>query len=64
MLYLRLLKALGIGREGKLVRVERTEEVVDLLERNQSRIVLPRHLYWRCYPLLGARSSDRRVVIV
>lgn len=64
MLYLRLLKALGIGREGKLVRVERTEEVVELLERNESRIVLPRHLYWRCYPLLGTKSSDRRVVIV
>jgi hypothetical protein len=64
MLYLRLLKALGIGREGKLVRVERTEQVIELLQRNETRVVLPRHLYWRCYPLLGTRTADRRVLIV
>ncbi|MGQ0545557.1 MAG: glycosyltransferase [Betaproteobacteria bacterium] len=64
MLYLRLLKALGVGRGAKLVRVRRMEQVLEILERDSADVVLSRQLYWRCYPLLGARLPGSRVLIV
>jgi hypothetical protein len=64
MLYLRLLKALGIGRGTRLVRVQRMEQLLEILERNPADVVLSRQLYWRCYPLLGARLPGSRVLIV
>ena len=64
MLYLRMLKALGIGRGAKLLRVRRMEEVVRILEQSHASTVLSRHLYWRCYPLLGARKADDNLVII
>jgi hypothetical protein len=62
--FLRMLKALGIAPGAKLVRIHRTEEVVELLKRNDRSIVLPRQLYWRCYAVLGSRLSAERLAIV
>ena len=64
MLFLRILKALGIARGMKLLRVGRMEEVVRILEEKRENVVLSRHLYWRCYPLLGARQPRDHVLIV
>jgi len=62
--FLRMLKGLGIAPRAKLVRIHRTEEVVELLKRNDRNIVLTRQLYWRCYAVLGSRLSAERLAIV
>jgi len=62
--FLKMLKALGIAPGAKLVRIHRTEEVVELLKKNDSSIVLTRQLYWRCYALLGSRLSAERLAVV
>jgi len=46
------------------MRVRRMEEVVRILEQSHASTVLSRHLYWRCYPLLGARKADDNLVII
>ncbi|HEX6266443.1 MAG TPA: hypothetical protein VFZ81_06055, partial [Burkholderiales bacterium] len=64
IIFLRMLKALGIAPRANLVCVERAEDVVELLRQNACSIVLTRQLYWRCCTLLGSRLSGERLAIV
>jgi hypothetical protein len=64
IVFLCMLKALGIAPGAKLVRVHRAEEVVELLKGNQTSVVLTRQLYWRCTAMLGSRLSGERLAVV
>lgn len=64
IVFLRMLRALGIAPRANLVCVQRAEEVVELLRQDARSIVLTRQLYWRCYALLGSRLSGERLAIV
>lgn len=68
VLYLKMLKVMSVVPDVHLVRVTTMPEVEQILvaarNRSGALVVLSRYLYWRCYPLIGARKLDDGLVIV